>query len=88
MGSELSWSTYCATKSGLDMLTRVITEEKYKNLTVFSVHPGVVDTNMQQKIRGSATESFPLHQKFVDYYANKELFSTNFVANIPSYCIL
>ena len=62
------------------MLTRVIAEEKHKNLTVFSVHPGVVDTNMQQKIRGSDTESFPLHQKFVDYATNKELFSTDFVA--------
>ena len=74
------WSTYCATKSALDMLTKVITEEKHKNLTVFSVHPGVVDTNMQKEIRESDANSFPLHQKFVDYYANKELFSTNFVA--------
>ena len=74
------WSTYCATKSALDMLTKVITEEKHKNLTVFSVHPGVVDTNMQKKIRESDTNSFPLHQKFVDYYTNKELFSTIFVA--------
>jgi benzil reductase ((S)-benzoin forming) len=74
------WSTYCATKSALDMLTKVITEEKHKNLTVFSVHPGVVDTNMQKEIRESDANSFPLHQKFVDYYTNKELFSTTFVA--------
>ncbi len=74
------WSTYCATKSALDMLTKVITEEKHKNLTVFSVHPGVVDTNMQKEIRESDANSFPLHQKFVDYYTNKELFSTIFVA--------
>ena len=74
------WSTYCATKSALDMLTKVIREEKHKNLTVFSVHPGVVDTNMQKEIRESDANSFPLHQKFVDYYTNKELFSTIFVA--------
>ena len=74
------WSTYCATKSALDMLTKVITEEKHKNLTVFSVYPGVVDTNMQKEIRESDANSFPLHQKFVDYYTNKELFSTIFVA--------
>ena len=74
------WSTYCTTKSGLDMLTKVIKEEKHKNLTVFSVHPGVVDTDMQKEIRKSDVNSFPLHQKFVDYYSNKELFSTNFVA--------
>ena len=31
-----SWSTYCATKSALDMLTQVIAEENHKNLRVFS----------------------------------------------------
>ena len=75
-----SWNTYCGSKSALDMLTKVISEEKHKNLTVFSVHPGVVDTDMQKEIRESDINSFPLHQKFVDYYTNKELFSTNFVA--------
>ena len=75
-----SWNTYCASKSALDMLTKVISEEKHKNLTVFSVHPGVVDTDMQKEIRESDANFFLLHQKFVDYYANKELFSTNFVA--------
>ena len=75
-----SWNTYCSSKSALDMLTKVISEEKHKNLTVFSVHPGVVDTDMQKEIRESDANFFPLHQKFVDYYANKELFSTNFVA--------
>ena len=30
-----SWSTYCATKSGLDMLTEVIAEEKHKYLAIF-----------------------------------------------------
>jgi len=75
-----SWNTYCSSKSALDMLTKVISEENHKNLTVFSVHPGVVDTDMQKEIRESDVNSFPLHQKFVDYYTNKELFSTNFVA--------
>ena len=75
-----SWNTYCASKSALDMLTKVISEEKHKNLTVFSVHPGIVDTNMQKEIRESDINFFPSHQKFADYYANKELFSTNFVA--------
>ena len=75
-----SWNTYCSSKSALDMLTKVISEENHKKLTVFSVHPGVVDTDMQKEIRESDVNSFPLHQKFVYYYTNKELFSTNFVA--------
>ena len=39
-----SWSTYCATKYGLDMLTEVIQKEKHENLKIFSIHPGVVDS--------------------------------------------
>ena len=55
-----SWSTYCATKAALDMLTQVIAEENHKNLKVFSVHPGIVDTNMQKTIRCTEEHLFPL----------------------------
>jgi len=75
-----SWSSYCATKSGLDMLTEVIEKEKHKNLKVFSIHPGVVDTNMQQKIRKSDAKYFSLLDKFTAYYNNGELNSTDNVA--------
>ena len=75
-----SWSSYCATKSGLDMLTEVIEKEKHKNLKVFSIHPGVVDTNMQQKIRESDAKYFSLLDKFTAYYNNGELNSTDNVA--------
>lgn len=75
-----SWSTYCTTKSGLDMLTEVIGEEKHENLTIFSIHPGVVDTNMQKEIRESDAEFFPMRQQFIDYYSKNELFSVDFVA--------
>ena len=75
-----SWSTYCATKAALDMLTGVIAEEIHKNLTVFSVRPGVVDTNMQSEIRNSDPKNFPLLSKFTDYYIQNELESTKIVA--------
>jgi len=75
-----SWSSYCAAKSGLDMLTEVIEKEKHKNLKVFSLHPGVVDTNMQQKIRESDAKYFSLLDKFTAYYNNGELNSTDNVA--------
>ena len=82
-----SWSTYCATKAALDMLTGVIAEEKHKNLTVFSVHPGVVDTNMQSEIRNSDPKNFPLLSKFIDYYIQNELESTKIVAKKLFYII-
>ena len=75
-----SWSTYCATKSALDSLTAVIDEEKHQNLKILSISPGVVDTNMQEEIRSSDPKNFPLHQNFVDYYANNELISPKLVA--------
>ena len=75
-----SWSTYCATKSGLDMLTKVIHKEKHENLKIFSIHPGVVNTNMQKEIRRSDTNFFPIKQQFIDYYNKNELFSVDFVA--------
>ena len=75
-----SWSTYCATKSGLDMLTEVIHKEKHENLKIFSIHPGVVNTNMQEEIRRSDANFFPIKQQFIDYYNKNELFSVDFVA--------
>ena len=82
-----SWSTYCATKAGLDMLTQVIAEENHENLTVFSVHPGIVDTNMQKKIRETKPDLFPLLSKFTSYYTNNELENTETVAKKLYYII-
>ena len=68
-----SWSTYCAAKAGLEILTRVIAEENHKNLTVFSIQPGIVDTNMQKTIRATNPNLFPQLSKFIKYYNNNEL---------------
>ena len=67
------WSTYCSAKSALDRLSEVLDEENHKNLTVFSVHPGIVDTNMQIEIRNSDPNLFPLLSQFTHYYNNNEL---------------
>ena len=82
-----SWSTYCATKAALDRLTEVISEEQHKNLTVFSVHPGVVDTNMQAKIRSANGKTFPLLSKFTNYYNKNELENTSTIAQKINYII-
>ena len=82
-----SWSTYCATKAALDMLTLVIAEENHKNLKVFSVHPGIVDTNMQETIRGTEEHLFPLLSKFTAYYTKNELETTTIAAQKLYYII-
>ena len=81
------WSTYSATKSALDKLTDVIAAEKHPNLVIFSVHPGVVDTEMQLKIRGSDANLFPLLSKFTNYYNNNKLEKTQIIAKKLLYII-
>jgi len=68
-----AWSTYCATKAALDRLTDTISEEKTPNLEIFSIHPGIVNTNMQKSIRDSDSKSFPLKDQFVEYYKTDQL---------------
>ncbi len=82
-----SWSTYCAAKSALDRLTHVIAEEKHKGLTIFSVHPGVVDTQMQAEIRKADVDLFPLSNKFTNYYSNNELEKPKVIAQKCLYII-
>ena len=55
------------------MLTEVICVESCKKLKTLSVHPGVVDTKMQEKIRHTDVKYFPLKYKFRDYYRNNDL---------------
>ena len=48
------WSAYCCAKAGLAMLTVALTQETAQSgLRVFGLSPGVVDTEMQMKIRAS-----------------------------------
>jgi 3-oxoacyl-[acyl-carrier protein] reductase len=47
------WSSYCAAKAGLAMMTRSIALETAGRLRVFGFSPGTIDTDMQVKIRAS-----------------------------------
>lgn len=63
-----SWSTYCATKSGVEMFLRVIEDEQqdFKHpFQIYSVAPGVVDTEMQDEIREVEPEKFRELDRFV-----------------------
>ena len=67
-----SWGTYCQSKAAIDMLTKIINEE-HPNIKAYSIYPGVVDTEMQKKIRDTDIEKFALKDVFVEYYRNNEL---------------
>ncbi|TYP98811.1 benzil reductase ((S)-benzoin forming) [Tenacibaculum adriaticum] len=77
------WSVYCTSKAAIDMLTRNITEEQKEienGVKCFGIRPGVVDTNMQTTIRSTDPSDFKNLQKFIDLKENKQLFSTEYVA--------
>jgi benzil reductase ((S)-benzoin forming) len=78
------WSVYCATKAGLDMFTKVVAEElkiaDRKNVFIFAVAPGVVDTNMQDEIRTADQTNFSNIQRFIEYKKTNQLASPDFVA--------
>ncbi len=60
------WSHYCASKAGLDMFTKTIALEQAHdgNFKTVSIAPGVVDTDMQAKIRSSSEENFVQVERF------------------------
>ena len=67
-----SWGTYCQSKAALDMLTKIINQE-HNSIKAYSIYPGVVDTEMQKKIRDTDIEKFALKNVFVEYFRNNKL---------------
>jgi benzil reductase ((S)-benzoin forming) len=70
------WGAYCTAKAGLDMLSRCVGAEQEGQASpveIYSVAPGVVDTEMQQAIRAAAEEDFPQVSRFVQLKEHGEL---------------
>lgn len=64
------WGVYCTTKAGLDHFSRVVSLEQEAAeypVEIISIAPGIIDTGMQETIRASNADDFPLHDRFVDY---------------------
>ena len=78
-----SWVMYCASKAGLDMMTKVISKEQKElanGVDIVSIYPGIVDTDMQEKARNTPKEHFKAVQRFIDFYEHGDLFSPEQVA--------
>lgn len=70
------WTVYCATKAAIDMMTKTIAleQEAVENgVKIIAIYPGVVDTEMQAKIRKSDKDSFASIDRFLDLKANNAL---------------
>lgn len=66
------WSAYCSSKAGMDMMAKVIAEEN-SVVKIFSVAPGIIETDMQKVIRSSPKERFPLLDQFVMFEKSNRL---------------
>lgn len=78
------WATYCASKAGLDMFSRVVDAEQkirakhpqeniHKGFKIFSIAPGVVNTQMQSEIRSASKEDFSRIEDFKKYKETSQL---------------
>ncbi len=78
------WGTYCATKAGIDHFTRVVALEQIHEdypVEIVSIAPGIIDTTMQEKIRKSSVQDFPLLDRFIDYKSQGQLSSAGETAS-------
>ncbi len=79
------WSTYCASKAGLDMYGEVVQEEQrihqHSNpFQILSIAPGVVETSMQEEIRSSSENDFSSVERFRDLKNDQQLADPSDVA--------
>ncbi|MBN2794670.1 MAG: (S)-benzoin forming benzil reductase [Clostridia bacterium] len=79
------WSSYCASKSGLNMYSLCLNLEQKKEkypVEVLSLAPFIMDTDMQNTLRNSKEEDFPLLEMFKDFKSEGKLLTPNQVAEI------
>lgn len=77
------WAPYCGSKAAIDLLSLTTFEEQKRAenpVKIYSIAPGVVDTEMQVAIRDSNETDFSKHAHFVELKAKNELTSPNEVA--------
>lgn len=77
------WNSYCASKAGVDMMTRVIgLEEGEDGIRALSFGPGIMDTDMQGVIRSSNEEDFKDVAEFRGFKENGSLLTPEKVAQV------
>lgn len=75
------WGAYCSSKGAVDRLTEcaLVEEESDANsklcFRAYSIAPGIIDTEMQAKIRQTPKSDFPMVDKFLEIKAN-DFFNT------------
>lgn len=71
------WGAYCASKAAVRMFLDCLAEQEPERVAVVHFDPGVMDTQMQEKIRDA---DFPRRKEFVGFKQNGKLKSPEDVA--------
>jgi len=77
------WSLYCSSKAAVSMFTDCVSREQSRaknGVRIFTYDPGVINTDMQRKIRESGKANFPLVGNFIKLYKSGSLKSAEAVA--------
>jgi NAD(P)-dependent dehydrogenase (short-subunit alcohol dehydrogenase family) len=75
------WTAYCAGKAAVDRLTECVAlEEESNGLRAYAVAPGVIDTDMQARIRECSPDVFPELERFLEMKRNESFNTPAFVA--------
>lgn len=82
------WGEYCSSKAGLAMFSRVANEElKELGFRVFSLAPGIIDTEMQAEIRKADQSDFPALDRFNKFKSEGQLTTAEEVAEKVVYLL-
>ncbi|MBO3273463.1 SDR family NAD(P)-dependent oxidoreductase [Hymenobacter defluvii] len=77
------WGAYCASKAALEMLSQVAQKEqdlRGSGIRIRALAPGVVDTGMQEQIRGADEQSFSEAERFKALHQDDMLAASDEVA--------
>lgn len=83
------WSAYCAAKSAVDQLTRVLAiEMDGSGVTVSAFHPGFMDTAMQERIRQASPAAFPRVEEYREAHRQGRMKDPHDPAKVVAYLCL
>jgi len=74
--ARASQACYCAVKAGMDHFSRSVALDQAATsqpARIVSLAPGVIDTDMQTRLRAAGPERFPDHARFVNLKASGQL---------------
>lgn len=83
--THYGWSAYCSTKASINMYTKTVALEQDERETgnkLIAFSPGVMDTEMQEKIRASSPEAFVEVDTFRNYKQQNLLKETDAVGSV------